>query len=322
MNAQRAARAGAGARRIPIMIGLTAVSAVCFVLIKSASPFTPALAFAGLRTVIAGAALLALLAALRQPLLPPRRAWPWIFALALISTSGGYAAMFLSPGRAGAGVASVLGNLQPIFVIGLAALALGERMTRLSWLTLGLGAAGAVLIAAPALVGGAAHGFSGPALALAASLGFAVGSVLVKRLNLRSGLLALAGWQLLIGGLPLLAASAIFERGSPIVWSARFLVVLLFLALIGTSLATATWYWLIQREELGRLTVFLYLVPVFGLALSLMVYGEAIGVVAGAGIALVLVGVGVAVAETWRVDEPMRTASTASTASAENARAA
>lgn len=286
--------------RISIMIGLTAVYAVCFVLIKSGSRFAPDLAFAGLRTVIAGTALLALVVALRQPLLPPRHSWPWILALALTSTAVAYGAMFVSPGRAGAGIASVLGNLQPIFVVGLAALALGERITRLSWLTLGLGTTGAVLIAAPAFADGDTYGFSGPVLAIAASLGFAAGSVLVKRLALRSGLLALTGWQLLVGGLLLLAASAIFERDSPIVWSARFLGVLLFLSLAGTSLATAVWYWLVRREELGRLTVFLYLVPVFGLAVSQAVYGEEIRLAAGAGIVMVLSGIGIAVAEAWR----------------------
>lgn len=289
--------------RVLLMFGMTAVYATCFVLIKSGSRFAPLLVFAGLRTVIAGAALLVLVVVLRQPLFPPRRSWPWILALSLTSTAGAYGAMFVSPGRAGTGIASVLGNLQPIFVLALAALALGERLTRLSGLTLALGTAGAVLIAAPALAGGDAYGLSGPALALAASLGFAVGSVLVKRLDPRSGLLALTGWQLLIGGLPLLGASAIFERDSPIVWSARFVSTLLFLAIIGTALVTAVWYWLIQREELGRLTVFLYLVPVFGLALSLAVYGERIGIAEGAGIILVLSGVGVAVAETWRPGE-------------------
>lgn len=297
-------RPSALAVRLTIVFGLTAIYAACFVLIKAGSRFAPDLAFAGMRTVIAGAALLALVVALRQPLLPPRGSWPWILALALTSTAGAYGAMFVSPGRAGAGIASVLGNLQPIFIVVLAALALGERMTRLSWLTSALGAAGAVLIAAPALAGGDAYGVSGPVLALAASFGFAAGSVLIKRLNPRSGLLALTGWQLLIGSLPLLAASVVYERDAAIVWNARFLAALLFLALVGTSLATAVWYWLVQREELGRLTVFLYLVPVFGLALSLAVYGERIGVAEGAGVALVLGGVGVAMVESWRAGGP------------------
>ena len=289
------------AMRTLIMIGLTAVYAVCFVLIKAGSRFAPALVVAGMRTTIAGAALLLLVVALRQPLLPPRRLWGWILALALTSTTGAYGAMFVSPGRAGTGIASVLGNLQPVFVIALAALALRERITWLSWLTLTLGGAGALLIAVPTFAGGDAYGFTGPALALASSLGFAAGSVLVKRLNVHSGLLALTGWQLLIGGLPLLAASAIFERETPIVWSARFLAVLLFLTLVGTSLATATWYWLVRREELDRLTVFLYLVPVFSLAVSLAIYGERIGQTAGVGIALILTGVVVAIVETWRI---------------------
>ncbi len=296
--------------RTPVMIGLTAIYAVCFVLIEAVSESAPAFAFAGLRTLIAGAALLTLVIVLRQPLFPPRKIWPWVLALALTSTAGAYGAMFLSPGRAGAGIASVLGNLQPIFVVGLAALVLGERVTRLSWLTILLGTVGVLLIAAPALAGGDPYGLSGPALALAASLGFALGSVLVKRLNPSSGLLALAGWQLLIGSLPLLAISAVVERNAQIIWSRSFLAALLFLALAGTSLTTASWYWLVQREQLGRLTVFLYLVPVFGLALSLWIYDDRIGIAAGAGIGVVLIAVGVAAAEMWGAGISRSSAST------------
>lgn len=300
MSARRGSRPTVGVPkaglRVALMFVLAVAYAACFVLIKAGSRFAPSLAFAGLRTVIAGAALLGLVVALRQPVVPPRGVWRWIAVLAFTSTAGAYGAMFLSPGRAGAGVASVLGNLQPIFVIGLAAPLLGERISRRSWMTLALGSLGAVSIAAPGLGGGSAYGVSGPAMALAASLGFAAGSVLVKRLNPPSGLLVLAGWQLLIGGVPLLVASAVVERETPIVWSGRFVVVLLALALGGTSLTTAVWYWLLRDGDLGRLIVFFYLVPVFGLVLSLAVYGESIGQVEAVGIALVLAAVGLVVA--------------------------
>lgn len=284
--------------RALIAIGLTAVYAACYVAIAAGLAYAPPLAFAGWRLVIAGAALLVLVAALRRPLVPERRQWPWILFLALAATAAAYGAMFASPGRAGAGIASVLGNLQPIFVVGLAALVLGERMSRADWATLALGLLGAIAIAWPALRGGAA-GLAGPALALAASVGFAVGSVLIKRLEPGAALLAVTGWQLLVGGLPLLAASALLERGSPVRWTAEFAALLLFLALPGTALATAVWYWLVQGGDVGRLSLVFFLVPVFGLGLAVAIFGEPIGATETAGVAIIFAGIGIALAQQW-----------------------
>lgn len=285
--------------RVLIMVGLTAVYAVCFVVIREGLDYASPLVFAGLRTIIAGVSLLGLVAALRQPLIPPRTQWPWILVLAATATAASYGAMFVSPDRGGVGIASVLGNLQPLFVIGLAAPLLGERLTGSDRAVLVLGVLGAVLIAVPALRGDNAYGLSGPVLAVAASLGFAIGSVVVKRMNITSGLLTLTGWQLFLGSLPLLLASTVFERDEPVRWTVEFLLLLLFLAIIGTALVTAVWYWLVQREEVGQLTLFFFLVPVFGLALAAVIYGEAIGRTEAAGVALIFAGIAVAIARSW-----------------------
>lgn len=287
------------------MIGLTVVYAACYVAIKAGLAYAAPVTFAGWRLAIAGAVLLGLVSALRNPIIPARRVWPWIVILALAATATAYGAMFVSPGQAGAGIASVLGNLQPFFVVALAALVLGERMSRADAATLALGILGAVFVAGPALRGGG-EDLAGPALALVASLGFAVGSVVIKHLNPGGELLAITGWQLLAGGVPLLAGAALVEGARPVRWTAAFAAILLFLALPGTSMATAVWYWLVQREEVGRLSMFLFLVPVFGLGLAAAVYDEPLGGAEALGVALIFVGIGVALAQAWRGERGSR----------------
>ena len=286
--------------RALIAIGLTAVYAACYVAIRAGLAYAPPLAFAGWRLLIAGAAVLGLVVALHQPLFPARRLWLWVLILALTATAAAYGAMFVSPGLAGAGIASVLGNLQSVFVVGLAAAVLGERMSRGDWAMLVLGVLGAIFITWPALRVRGAEGLAGPALALAASLGFAIGSVVIKRVEPGAGLLAVTGWQLLGGALPLLAASAFVERSAPMRWTPEFVGILLFLALIGTSLATAAWYWLVQREQVGRFSMFFFLVPVFALGLAVAIYDEPISKSEVLGMALIFVGIGVALAQAWR----------------------
>lgn len=278
--------------RLFSVLAFTGIYAACFALIKAGLAFAPPLWFAGLRALIGGLALLGLVLLVRAPLFPAPRQWPGLLALAAFSTTIGFGAMFLSPGRTGAGLAAVLGNMQPLVTVILAAVFLGEQLTRRTALALGLGLIGVILIAYPALVRADAAGVGGAALALAASAGTAAGSVIAKRMNLGPDLLAGAAWQLILGSLPLFAGSALVEQGARVRWNGEFVALLLFLALIGTSFATALWYWLLQREAVGRLTLFLFLVPVVGLGIGAFVLGEPVSLVAGGGAVLIILGIG------------------------------
>lgn len=291
--------------QVLIVTGLTAVYAVCFVAIKAGLSFAPPLLFAGLRTLIAGFSILGLLIVLRRPIIPPRSAWLWIAPLALTATTFAYGAMFAGPGRTGAGITSVLGNAQPLFVTAMAAVALGERMTHGKWVTLGLGLTGVVAMAAPAMLTGDVFGLSGAVLALASAGAFAAGSVLIKRMDPGPDLLPVTAWQLILGSLVLLASSRIAERGGRVIWSNEFLSLLIFLAVPGTAVATAAWYWLVQGTDVGRLAMFFFLVPVFGLALASVTYGEQIGLFQAAGAMFILAGSGVTVVEDRQVNGPL-----------------
>ena len=289
-----------GGRRLLILVGLVAVYAPCFAAIKAGIAYAPPLLFGGLRAAIAGVALFAVAAASRRPLLLDRRGWYWLPALALTGTTIAFGVMFAAPGRTDAGIASVLGNTQPLFALALAAVFLAEPLTRVKLAALALGLGGVTLVSSGALAGPGAYGVSGPLLALAASASVAANSVIVKRMGTRPDVLALTAWQLLFGGAPLLAGFAAFERGATVDWSGTFLALLLFLALAGTALAIPVWYWLVQREEVGRLTLFLFLVPVAGLALAAALFGERVSLIEGSGVVLTLGGIGVVARKTRR----------------------
>lgn len=293
--------------RPALVVLLAAIYALCFVAIKAGLPLAPPLLFAALRALLGGVALLVLLVALRQPLLPTRGGWGWVLGLALTTTTLAFGAMFLSPGRTGAGLASVLGNLQPLLVVILAAPLLGEPVTPGKGVALALGAVGVLLISAAALAGPDAYGLSGALLALTASASLAVGSVLAARMGAQPRLLALTAWQLLLGGLPLLAASLVLESETAITWSPAFIGLLMFLAVVGTAVPTPIWYGLLRGGDVGRLAMGLFLVPVFGLGLAAVVFGERVGLTEGLGIGLALAGTAVAMWESHRHPPPRPT---------------
>lgn len=295
----RPVRRAAIQRRAPVppvrwlaLLAVTVFAAVCYVGIKLGLADAPPLVFGGLRALIAGVVLLAVSASLRTPWRPARRdAWP-LALLALTATTATYGAMFASPAQMGAGLASVLGNVQPLLVLVLGALFLDERLTRGKGLALAAGLVGVGLILYPAITAPVGGGGSamGASLALGASAGAAVGSVVVKRIRVRPGLVALTGWQLVIGSVPLLIMAALQPGGLAIRWTATFALVLLFLALLGTALPTTLWFWLLQDEDAGRLSMFLFLIPVLGLGLGAVAFGERIGVLEGAGVLVIVLG--------------------------------
>ncbi|MEO8411453.1 MAG: DMT family transporter [Propionivibrio sp.] len=265
--------------------------AVCYPLIKAGLVFAPPLRFAAVRTMLGGFVLLLVLAIRRKPLWPRARLARWILPLGVLATTLTFGTMFASPAYTGAGLASVLGNTQPLIIIALAALFLGERIGLRKAFALLLGLVGVTLLALPAWREPAGNDFFGILLALGSSLSAAIASVTMKRLQPGENLMSLTAWQLVVGGGLLLAVSALFEMPQSIVWNGTFVGILLILALVGTALSTWLWFWLLQRAEAGRLSMVLFLVPVLGLIAAMLSFGERLSVLQLGGVALILLAV-------------------------------
>jgi probable blue pigment (indigoidine) exporter len=277
--------------RVMAVVLLAAVYAVCYVAIKSGLWYAPPLEFAGLRALIGGAVLLALVGARDGKIFLPTRFWRGVVTLALVGTTLGFGAMFLAPGRTGAGIASVLGNTGSLFLVVLGALFLGEPLDRRKVEGLLLGTLGVTLLALPAITDPSLTGPPGALIPLAAALALASSTVVLKRMEVGEYLGRIAAWQLLLGSVPLLALSWWIEGGVPIRWTATFVGLLAFLAILGTAVAIWTWYWLVQREDVGRLGVLMFMVPLIGLFLAWSIFDEPVGAGTLAGAALAVFAV-------------------------------
>ncbi len=62
--------------------------------------------------------------------------------------------------------------------------------------------------------------------------------------------------------------------------------------------------WLIERDEVGRLTMFFYLIPVLGLGMAALAFREEVGILEGMGALLTVAGLGPTARESWRHLEP------------------
>ena len=232
----------------------------------------PPLLAAGARLGLGGALLLALLAALGRPVAPgvgpATVGW-----LALTQTVLFYGATFWGIAHAGAGLAAVLANTDALFVAVLAAIVLGERLWTVQWIGLVVGLTGAAVVVWkgplwPPEVSGAALVVVGGAVA------WSVGTVVVTRGVRSSGdPVALAGWQMLAGGLTLCLAGLLVE-GAPAAAGARELGLVMLLAVVGSAVPFALFYLALARAPAAEVSAWFFLVPVIGVATAWPLLGE------------------------------------------------
>ena len=264
--------------------------AICFPLINIGLTDSPPMVFAALRAALSGVVLLIVAQWLRRPAVEGRSIWGGIVLVGLTATSLGFFGMFYGGGRVSPGLATVIANTQPLIAAGLAWVFLDEHLTAIQRWGLAVGFAGIILIGAPSLSGTESQ-LLGIILILVAAAGIAISNVVLKRLAGRIDVLRAMGWQLVIGGVPLALLALAIEDARAINWSLQFVVTLITLSVLGTSVTFVLWFSLLRRSSLSQLNVFTFLTPIFGLVMGILLFAERVHGMALAGIGLSFLGI-------------------------------
>ena len=268
--------------------------AACFPLITAGLRYAPHLTFATMRGVLAGVALTLLALALRRPFPRGRRTWITLVVVGIGATSLGFLGMFHAAEFVSPGLATVIANTQPLLAAMLGVVWLGERLPGLGWAGLLVGFAGILVIALPQLLGGAGDGTAiGFAYIILAAAGVTVSNVAIKSIAGEVDGIFAMGIQLLIGSIPLSIAAYFMEDQSAVQWTPTFIASLLGLALFGSALVYWLWFSVLETVALNRAIAFSFLVPVFGLAIGAMFFGERLSGIQFSGIALAVLGIAI-----------------------------
>ncbi|CAM5765584.1 EamA family transporter [Bosea minatitlanensis] len=249
-----------------------------YIVFTQTLPVEHPLLVGALRALPAGLLLMAL-----GPGLPPRDRLLPLAALGLANIGLFFALLFVSAARLPGGLAATVGSIQPLIVGLLAWPLLGRRPGRGQILAALAGLVGVALLvldphARPDAVGLLAG------LASAASM--ATGTVLIERWGRMGSALALAAWQLTLGGLVLLPVALLVE-GLPPAPTALNGLGLGYLVLIGTALAY--WFWVRGITTLGSSVAFLGLLsPMVATLLGAVLLGQWLGGLQLLGIAVIL----------------------------------
>lgn len=231
------------------------------------------LVFAGVRFILAGLLVTAYnCAASRSLVLPQKKDARGIILLALVQTWLEYIFFYISLTHLSGVKGSIINAMGNFFAVILAAIFLkNDKMTLAKVAGCALGFAGIVICN---LGGGIESGFSlmGEGFMMLAAFCFAMGGVITKIYAQGTEPAVLTGSQLALGGVMLCVTGAAFGGriafyGMGCVWSMAYLAVL-------SALAFTLWAKLIKYNPVGKISLFGFLNPVFGVILSGIFLGE------------------------------------------------
>ncbi len=263
-------------RGFALLALLTLLWGVNWPMLKIALDELPVLTFRGLCLLCAGLLILALHRVLGRSLRVPRAQWrpllvSGFFNITLWHIATGFGLVYTTSGRG-----AIIAYTMPIWTVPIGYVVLGERP---GWRRLGalaLGSAGlAVLIASDAnTLGGAPLG---PILVLIGAIGWACGTVALKRVEWQVSMWVLVGWQCLVCGVPIFVAAAVVDAGSvsfPSLWP---LVSVIYNILAPFVICYYLYYEIVRVFPTGVATVGTLGIPMVGLFTGALALGEPLG---------------------------------------------
>lgn len=232
--------------------------------------------FRAVGLTLAGVTLLAVARARGQPLAIAREHWPTIalataFYLAYWNIASTYAAILIPSGQA-----AILGFTMPLWSALISWLVLGERFSGRLLLGLLCGAAAVLLLLLPGLQA-YARAPLGFALGISAGLGWAIGSLILKRRQPAVPVMVLTGWQLLITALPIGAGALWFGDGHWFMPSWHTLVVVAYIALVPMGIGNAAWFSIVGMLPVNVAGLSSIMVPMVAMVAGAIVHGEPLG---------------------------------------------
>ena len=230
------------------------------------------LVFAGWRFTLAGLLTLLIAALLRRrPLLPNRNNIKAILSISLFQSMIQYVCYYIGLARTTGTNGALLSGTQTFFAILFAHLFLkDDKLTRAKALGCLIGFSGVVVLN----LGGAFGGFTltGDGLVLLSAASAGMGALVSRVMTPGHDPMILTAWQLIFGGLLLLGLGCA-GGGAPGAFTPAGGLLLLYMVAL-SAVAFTVWTSLLARWPVGLVTIFGFLIPVFGALFSAALLGE------------------------------------------------
>lgn len=217
----------------------------------------------------------------------PTGIWLWrALVLGTLNIGAFLFLLFVAAYRLPGGIAAVIMSVQPMFVLILAALFLGDRIRFTHVVACVLGVGGVVLLV---FRGTVALDSAGVAAALGGAACMAAGITLTKRWGRPDGvgLLTFTGWQLVAGGLVLLPFT-LYAEGLPATITGTNIVGFAYLISLGAVITYAIWFRGIEKLPAPAVSFLALGSPIVATLLGYLFLRETLSILQLAGILVII----------------------------------
>jgi len=184
----------------------------------------------------------------------------------------GYGVSLMEAGRA-----SIIAYTMPVWAAVLGGFILREHLNWQRWLGLALGMAGLAILIGPDL-GTVGRTPWGAAFMIGAAMAWALGTVFMKRFTWSLPVASLAGWQLLLGGIPItLGAFWIDEWPDPAALSQEVLFSVAFVLIVPIVFCHWAWFKVVSLFPAVLAAIGTLAIPITGVLSSGFILGEPVG---------------------------------------------
>jgi drug/metabolite transporter (DMT)-like permease len=277
-----------------VLVGANLVYATSYVAARLTLDDVPPATLAFLRCVLGGAVLVPLaVRALRQA----RIAWVDHWRIAAMGVLGFGAAFALGHWgllRSTAANAALLIIVEPLAIMALSPLMLGERLRAREAAGGAAALAGTVVVVLdgiPGLTARVAPHWRGDLLLIASGLGYAAYSLIGRDVLHRHPPTPVTALSIVWGAAALVPLAGLeWGTGMRPLWTGPGVAGVLYLAVVITALACLAWNWALERVPAPRAAIFLTVQPIAGALLGVALLGDAFTVFTAAGGALIVAG--------------------------------
>lgn len=248
--------------------------------------------FAGYRFSLAGILLLLLYRfGFRRKLKLSGREWAGVGLLGVLQTGLQYMFFYVGVANTTGVKGSIMNATTTFFSVVLAHFIYkNDKLSRNKIVGCVLGFIGVIIVNFHADLLTFSFSFTGEGFIIIAALVFSITAIYAKRLTATIDVMMITGVSLLAGGVMLtLLGLSLGGRVTHFSWEST--INLVYLALL-SSVAFCLWNVLLKYNKVGRVSVYNFLIPIFGALLSALFLGETIWELKNL-IALVLVSVGI-----------------------------
>lgn len=248
--------------------------------------------FAGYRFFLSGIFTFVIGCVIERKFLTMKRSSVWhIFRQGLLQTTVQYVCFYIGLAYATGAKSSIINASQGfVAIIASHFMLKSEKMTWKKAAGCILGLAGVVVVNLAPGAWGSGFSLKGEGMIVLCTVVYGISMVLLKMISDEESPMTITAYQTLMGGtlLVLIGAAAGGRVGG---FTAKSVILLIYMALLSTA-AFSIWTILMKYNPVGKVAVYTFTIPIFGVALSGLLLGEQVLEMKNL-IALVLVSAGI-----------------------------